>query len=55
MQALDKKLFRDFKRLWVQGVAIAMVLACGVALLVGFRLTFMRFFSDHSIKDKTSV
>ena len=34
MQALDKKLFRDFKRLWVQGVAIAMVLACGVALLL---------------------
>ncbi len=34
MQALDKKLFRDFKRLWVQGVAIALVLACGVMLLL---------------------
>ena len=34
MQALDKKLFRDFRRLWVQALAIAMVLACGVAILL---------------------
>lgn len=34
MQALDKKLFRDFRRLWVQAVAIALVLSCGVALLL---------------------
>lgn len=34
MQALDKKLLRDFQRLWVQGVAIAAVLACGVAILL---------------------
>lgn len=34
MQALDKKLIRDFKRLWVQALAIAMVLACGVAILL---------------------
>jgi putative ABC transport system permease protein len=34
MQALDKKLFRDFARLWLQGLAIAVVLACGVAILL---------------------
>lgn len=37
MQALDRKLVRDFGRLWKQALAIAMVLACGVAiLLTGF-------------------
>ncbi|NNE86547.1 MAG: FtsX-like permease family protein [Silicimonas sp.] len=34
MQAIDKKLLRDFKRLWIQALAIAMVLACGVAVLL---------------------
>ncbi|MCU4651720.1 FtsX-like permease family protein [Roseibacterium sp. SDUM158016] len=34
MQALDKKLVRDFARLWLQGLAIAVVLACGVAILL---------------------
>jgi putative ABC transport system permease protein len=34
MQALDKKLLRDFGRLWLQGLAIALVLACGVAILL---------------------
>jgi len=34
MQALDIKLLRDFQRLWLQGLAIAMVLACGVAILL---------------------
>ncbi|MEO9877673.1 MAG: FtsX-like permease family protein [Anderseniella sp.] len=34
MRALDKKLIRDLKRLWAQGLAIALVLACGVATLV---------------------
>ncbi len=34
MQALDKKLLRDFARLWMQGLAIALVLACGVAILL---------------------
>jgi putative ABC transport system permease protein len=34
MQAIDIKLLRDFQRLWVQGLAIAMVLACGVAILL---------------------
>ncbi len=34
MQALDKKLLRDFRRLWVQALAIALVLACGVAILL---------------------
>ena len=34
MQAIDKKLLRDFRRLWVQALAIALVLACGVAILL---------------------
>lgn len=34
MQALDRKLIRDFERLAVQGLAIAVVLACGVAILL---------------------
>lgn len=34
MHALDKKLLRDFKRLWGQALAIALVLACGVMILL---------------------
>ena len=34
MHAIDKKLLRDFQRLWIQAVAIALVLACGVAILL---------------------
>ncbi len=34
MDALDRKLLRDFRRLWAQALAIAMVLACGVAILM---------------------
>ncbi|UWR21825.1 ABC transporter permease [Sulfitobacter sp. S190] len=34
MQAIDQKLLRDFRRLWIQVFAIAMVLACGVAILL---------------------
>lgn len=34
MHVLDKKLFRDFKRLWLQALAIALVLACGVAIVI---------------------
>jgi len=34
MRALDKKLLRDLARLWVQSLAIALVMACGVATLV---------------------
>ncbi len=34
VQALDIKLLRDFKRLWIQATAIALVLACGVAILL---------------------
>ena len=34
MHALDKKLTRDFRRLWMQALAIALVLACGVAILL---------------------
>ena len=34
MQAIDRKLLRDFKRLWIQAIAIALVLASGVAILL---------------------
>ena len=34
MQAIDRKLLRDFKRLWLQALAISLVLACGVAILL---------------------
>lgn len=34
MKAIDIKLLRDFKRLWLQALAIALVLACGVAILL---------------------
>jgi len=34
MRALEKKLFRDFIRLWAQGLAIALVLACGVSIFI---------------------
>lgn len=34
MRAIDKKLLRDFRRLWAQALAIALVLAAGVAILL---------------------
>ena len=34
MRALDRKLIRDLRRLWAQSLAIALVMACGVATLV---------------------
>ncbi len=36
MGALDRKVLRDFGRLWAQALAIALVMACGVASLVTF-------------------
>lgn len=34
MRALDAKLLRDLRRIWAQGLAIALVLACGLMVLV---------------------
>ncbi|WP_238381147.1 ABC transporter permease [Alkalilacustris brevis] len=34
LRALDRKLWRDMRRIWAQSLAIAMVLACGVAVLI---------------------
>ena len=34
MEALDLKLLRSFRRLWAQALAIALVLSCGVAILL---------------------
>ena len=36
MRALDRKLLRDMKRLWAQSLAVALVMAAGVAtMLIG--------------------
>jgi len=34
LSVLDKKLLRDLLRLWAQGLAIALVMACGVATII---------------------
>jgi putative ABC transport system permease protein len=34
MRVLDKKMFRDLWRIWAQALAIALVMACGVATIV---------------------
>ena len=34
MSVLDIKLFRDLKRIWAQALAIALVMACGVATII---------------------
>ena len=34
MRILDIKLFRDFKPIWAQALAIALVMACGVATII---------------------
>ncbi|RSK31612.1 ABC transporter permease [Rhodovulum iodosum] len=34
MEAIDIKLLRDFRRLWAQALAIALVLGCGVAIFL---------------------
>lgn len=34
MRALDRKLWRDMRRIWAQALAIALVMACGVAVLI---------------------
>ncbi|MCC5984565.1 MAG: FtsX-like permease family protein [Rhodobacteraceae bacterium] len=39
MRALDRKLLRDLRRIWAQTLAIALVLGCGVMLLVAANAT----------------
>lgn len=39
MRALDIKLVRDLRRLWAQTLAIALVLGCGIMMLVGMQAT----------------
>lgn len=34
MSVLNKKLYRDFTRLWAQAIAISLVMACGVATMI---------------------
>jgi putative ABC transport system permease protein len=34
IQAIARKLLRDLKRLWIQTVAISLVLDCGLAILL---------------------
>lgn len=40
MQALDRKLFRDLLHLWGQGLAIALVVACGIAIFVAMQSNY---------------
>lgn len=39
MRALDRKLLRDLRRIWAQTLAIALVLGCGIMMLVGMQMT----------------
>ncbi len=39
MSALDTKMLRDLRRIWAQALAIALVLGCGVMVLVGAQAT----------------
>ena len=39
VKALDLKLLRDLRRVWAQTLAIALVLASGIMMLVGFQIT----------------
>ncbi|MCC5974477.1 MAG: FtsX-like permease family protein [Rubellimicrobium sp.] len=39
VRALDRKMLRDLRRIWAQTIAIAMVLACGIMILVGAEAT----------------
>jgi putative ABC transport system permease protein len=38
--ALDRKLFRDLLHLWGQGIAIALVVACGIAVFVAMQINY---------------
>ncbi|MBF2072474.1 MAG: ABC transporter permease [Synechococcales cyanobacterium C42_A2020_086] len=40
MQALDRKLLRDLWHLWGQSIAIALVLACGIAIFVAMQTNY---------------
>lgn len=35
MRALDRKMLRDLRQIWAQALAIALVLGCGIMLMVG--------------------
>ncbi len=39
MRALNRKLLRDLRRIWAQTLAIALVLGCGIMVLVGAQAT----------------
>lgn len=39
MKALNRKMLRDLRRIWAQTLAIALVLGCGVMVLVGAQAT----------------
>jgi putative ABC transport system permease protein len=40
MQALDKKLLRDLVHLWGQVVAIALIVACGIASFISMQSAY---------------
>ena len=39
MRALDRKLIRDLRRIWAQTLAIALVMGCGIMVMVGAQST----------------
>jgi len=39
VRALDRKMLRDLRRIWAQTLAIALVLGCGIMVLVGAQAT----------------
>jgi len=39
VRALDRKMLRDLRRIWAQALAIALVLGCGIMVLVGAQAT----------------
>src|SRR5512138_1835836 len=58
VSALDRKLLRDLRRVWVQALAIAVLVGCAVATFVGSVATWRalsrsqaRYYDDHCFAD----
>ncbi len=54
MKALDKKLLRDMRRLWAQSLAVALVMAAGIAtLLTGLGAYYSLYETRHTYYDRS--
>lgn len=58
MKSLDQKLFRDLRHLWGQGLAIVLIVACGIASLVtmmsthaSLELTQAAYYDEYRFAD----